>query len=157
MPTCKKCGAYYSEVSCPFCTPDDSPESPVTTINVEESKPIRIIDPLDLIESVEKANEELENLGVEKEKEIRNLNEKITNRKKIEEELQKELDDINNQVSQIEDTFKNQKEKQKQLIAEKENIQQELKDLKMNLAKIEENIANKEAEVAELKTMLGVW
>ena len=46
MPTCTKCGAYYSEGSCPFCTPDDSEDSPVTTVQSEESRSVRIIDPI---------------------------------------------------------------------------------------------------------------
>jgi hypothetical protein len=60
MPICSKCGSYFSEGSCPHCTPDDSPDSPVKTIEAEETNHIRIIDPLELIESIEENENKFE-------------------------------------------------------------------------------------------------
>ena len=84
MPTCQKCGSYYSEKSCPFCTPDDSPESPVVTIEKEESKAVRIIDPIDLIESIENTESQINELQEEKELEIQGLTEEINKHEEIE-------------------------------------------------------------------------
>ena len=77
MPICSKCGSYYSEVSCPHCTPDDSPKSPVTTVHIEEKNSVRLIDPIDLLDSIEKAEKDLQILEDEKLAEIKKLESKI--------------------------------------------------------------------------------
>lgn len=155
MATCQKCGAYFSEKSCPFCTPDDSPLSPVTTIEKEEAKAVRIIDPLELIESIEDQEIKIKRLQEENDLEIQKLTENVTAQEEIEGNLKRELDEINSQVSEIEVTLKNKQEEKQNLIQENENIEQEIERQKSELLKIEENISTKETEVAKLKEELG--
>ena len=87
MPICNKCGCYFSEKSCPFCTPDDSPESPVSTIEVETNKTVRIIDPLTLIESIEEVEKQINSLKESKEVELEKLREETKNQHRFERKL----------------------------------------------------------------------
>ncbi|UCG89637.1 MAG: hypothetical protein JSU57_03955 [Candidatus Heimdallarchaeota archaeon] len=156
MPTCQKCGAYYSEVSCPFCTPDDSPESPVTTIKAEESKSVRIIDPLELIESIEDIQGQLKTIQEEKELEIQKLTEDLAKQEEIDKKAKIELDELNSQVNELEASLKNQQERRQQLIQEKEKMEQEIEDLKRKFSGLKAEVSTREAEVSKLKEELGV-
>ncbi len=156
MPTCQKCGAYYSEISCPFCTPDDSPESPVTTIKAEESRSVRIIDPLELIESIDDVEGQINKLQEEKELEIQNLTEDLAKQEEIEKKAKIELDELNSQVNELESSLKDQQERRQQLIQEKEKMEQEIEDLKTKFSGLKAEVSAREAETSKLKEELGV-
>lgn len=156
MPTCQKCGSYYSEKSCPFCTPDDSPQSPVSTIKVEESKSVRIIDPMELIESIENIQGQINNLQEEKELNIQKLAEDLAKQEEIEKKVKAELDGIVSQVTELESSVKKPQEKRQQLIQEKQKVEQEIENLQIKLSELRESASAKEAEASKLKEELGV-
>ena len=155
MPTCQKCGCYYSEKSCPFCTPDDSPESPVITIEKEESKAVRIIDPLDLIEFIEKTESQIKQLQEEKELEIQGLTEEINKQEENERKLKTELDRLNAEVTELENSLKNEQEKRHDLVQGKVPAEQEIESLKSKLSMLESDISSRKAEISQLKEQLG--
>lgn len=155
MPTCQECGAYFSEGTCPFCTPEDSPASPVTTTIVEERKTVLIMDPLELLESIEKVEIQLKNLEEEKDREIQRLTEEVATQEDRENELTSELEGINSQVSDLEGSLKEQQEKRHEVIQGKEKADQEIETLTTKVAKLEENVSTRAVEIAKLKTELG--
>lgn len=155
MAICKKCGCYYSEKSCPFCTPDDSPESPVITIEKEESKAVRIIDPLDLLESIENTDSLIKKLQEEKELEIQGLTKEINKQEEIEQKLGTELDTMNNEVPELENSLKNKQEERHNLVQRKVSVEQEIESLKSKLSLSEADISSRKAEISQLKEQLG--
>ncbi|MHA1206002.1 MAG: hypothetical protein ACTSSO_00360, partial [Candidatus Hodarchaeales archaeon] len=120
MPICSKCGSYYSEVSCPNCTPDDSPKSPVTTVHVEEKSSIRIIDPIELLDSIEKADMDLSKLEDEKSIEIEKLESQIKDLGLKGEEIQAEMGQVEAQIPELQQTLQ---EKSKEKVNELSNNQ----------------------------------
>lgn len=156
MPICQKCGSYYSEKSCPFCTPDDSPQSPVTTIKVEESKSVRIIDPMELIESIENIEGQINKLQEEKELDIQKLTEDVAKQEEIEREVKAELDGIVSRVTELGSSVKNQQERRQQITQEKQKVEQEIENLQTKLSELRESASAKEAEASRLKEELGV-
>ncbi|MFX1504923.1 MAG: coiled-coil domain-containing protein [Promethearchaeota archaeon] len=155
MPICQKCGSYFSEKSCPFCTPDDSPESPVSTIEKEESKAIRIIDPIDLIESIENTESQIKQLQEKKELEIQGLTEEVDKKTKIERKLKTELDTLDSELSQLEGSFKNKREDKQNLLRGKFPLEEEIESLKSKLAILEADISSRKTEISQLKEQLG--
>lgn len=155
MPICQKCGCYYSEKSCPFCTPDDSPESPVTTIEKEESKAIRIIDPLDLIDSIENTESQIKQLQEDKELEIQGLTEEIKKQEEFDRKIKAELDTLNAEVSEFENSLKSKQEERQNLVQGKDPIEQEIQSLQSKLSSLEADISSRKAEISQLKEQLG--
>jgi chromosome segregation ATPase len=155
MPICSKCGCYFSEKSCPFCTPDDSPDSPVSTIEVETSKPVRIIDPSKLIDSIEEAEGEITSLKDSKEKEIEQLREEMRNQEELELKIKTELEELDSQLSELQSSIKEMQEKKDNLIQGKTELEQEVKDLKSKLSELNGQVLSKVSEISQLKAELG--
>ena len=155
MPICQKCGSYFSEKSCPFCTPDDSPESPVSTIEKEESKAIRIIDPIDLIESIENTELQIKQLREEKELEIQGLTEQVEKNDEIERKLKTELDVMDSEISRLEASSKSKQEENQTLLQGKSPLEEEINTLKSKLTTLEADISSRKTEISQLKEQLG--
>jgi len=154
MPICQRCGSYFSEKSC-TCTPEDSEESPVTSVKPQETSTIRIIDPLKLLDSIENTEENLRKLEEEKGEEVQNLTNEITQKEGKESELQKEVDKLNSQMSELDQKLKNQQEEKVRLNQENDTLEQEIETLKAKISNLSENISAKEAEISNLKETLG--
>ncbi len=155
MPICSKCGSYFSEKSCPLCTPDDSPDSPVSTIEVETSKPVRIIDPSKLIDSIEEAEKEIKSLKETKEKEIEQLKEEIENQEELQHKIKDELDRLNSQISELQSSVDEKQEKKENLDQAKRELEKETKDLKSRLSELNDHVLSKVSEISQLKAELG--
>lgn len=156
LPICSKCGSYFSETSCPLCTPDDSPKSPVSTIHTEEKESIRIIDPLKLLESIEQIEKEFVLLVEEKEEEIKNLEGQILENRKKEDSLKGEINSISMELSQSEKS-QEAKLQDKSAILNKQNvIIEQINSLKTKILSLETEIDQIKKENSELKFSLGV-
>lgn len=155
MPICQKCGAYYSEISCPFCTPDDSPDSPVSTIEKEESKTVRIIDPLELVESIEDIESQIKKLSEEKQLEIQKLTEDVAKQEETERKIKPELDGLNSAVLELEGSQKEKQEELQRLTQGNKEITEEIESLKSKFSKLKGELSSKEAEISQLKEELG--
>ncbi len=154
MPICQRCGSYYSEKSC-TCTPEESEESPVSSVKPQETSTVRIIDPLKLLDSIEETEINLTKLEEEKGQEVQKLTNEITQNEEKESELQNKVDNLNSQMSESEQKVKNQQEKKFRLNQEKEKIVQEIETLKAKFIELSDIIAAKEAEITNLKANLG--
>lgn len=154
MPICQRCGSYYSEKSC-TCTPEESEDSPVTSVKPQETSTVRIVDPLELLDSIEETEEKLAKLEEEKGPEAQKLTDEITQSEEKENELQKEVDNLNSQMSEIDQKVKNQQEEKIRLNQEKEKVEQEIETLKAKFSELSDKISAKKAEVNNLKASLG--
>ncbi|MHA1512632.1 MAG: hypothetical protein ACTSRJ_01030 [Candidatus Hodarchaeales archaeon] len=155
MPICSKCGSYYSEVSCPNCTPDDSPKSPVTTVHVEEKSSIRIIDPIELLDSIEKADMDLSKLEDEKSIEIEKLESQIKDLGLKGEEIQAEMGQVEAQIPELQQTLQ---EKSKEKVNELSNNQfllEETNSLKARVLTIETEKISLETKLKDLRENIG--
>lgn len=156
MPICNKCGCYFSEKSCPFCTPDDSPDSPVSTIEVEANKTVRIIDPLTLIESIEEVEKQTNSLKESKEAELEKLRGKMKDQKETESRITAELEELESEIVEMQSTIKEKQEKKENLLLRKTRLEKETNDPKSKLPSLKNQIVSKENEISQLKTELGV-
>ncbi|MHA1444772.1 MAG: hypothetical protein ACTSR4_08505 [Candidatus Hodarchaeales archaeon] len=155
MPICSKCGSYYSEVSCPNCTPDDSPKSPVTTVHVEEKSSIRIIDPIELLDSIDKADMDLSKLEDEKSIEIEKLESQIKDLGLKGEEIQSEMGQVEAQIPELQQTLQ---EKSKEKVNELSNNQfllEETNSLKARVLTIEAEKISLETKLKDLRENIG--
>lgn len=139
MPICSKCGSYFSEGSCPHCTPEDSPDSPVKTIEIEKSKNVRIIDPLELLDSIEKGEKELEVFSTEKEFEMKNISEELAGLEETERKLKTEIDSLKTQVSDLESRVKLNESMKNELKQNQQLLRQEIESLRTR----KEELSNK--------------
>jgi chromosome segregation ATPase len=156
LPICSKCGSYFSEASCTFCTPDDSPKSPVSTINVEEKSSVRLIDPIELLDSIEKTELDLVELDELKTAEIKELETEISTLQEKEKESLLNLESLKSQVSQLEASLKEKEEEKSGLTGDNQSLLEETNALKARILSLETNKATLNEEVNELKNTLGV-
>ena len=156
VPICSKCGSYFSETSCPLCTPDDSPKSPVSTIHTEEKESIRIIDPLQLLESIEQVERDFVILEEEKEKEIKNLEDQILENRKKEDSLKGEINDISTEIAQSEKLQETKFKDKSAILQEQNDVIEEINSLKTKVLSLETEIDQIEKEISEMKISLGV-
>ncbi|MHA1976315.1 MAG: hypothetical protein ACW98F_16585 [Candidatus Hodarchaeales archaeon] len=156
MPICSKCGSYFSEASCTFCTPDDSPKSPVSTVNVEEKSSVRLIDPMELLDSIEKAEVDFNRLKEEKSGEIKEVETEISALQEKEKDLLLEIEPLKSQISQLESSLKEKEQEITVLTGDSQSLLEETNALKARILSLETNKARLTEEVSELKTTLGV-
>ncbi len=140
MPICSKCGSYFSESSCPHCTPEDSPNSPVRTIEIEKSKNVRIIDPLELLDSIEKGENELKILSAEKESELKNIGGELTNLEETEQKLRTEVDSLKTKVSDLESRVKLNESMKNELKQNQQLLRQEIESLRSRKEELQEKL-----------------
>ncbi len=155
-PICEKCGSYYSEISCPFCTPDDSPDSPVRTIEVKEKKTVRMVDPIELIEALDDLKEKIQTLTEVSEAEIKNITEHVTEREEVRKQTKKELSLSDSKISELTIALQTQQEEKQGATVEKHKIEQEIKVLNQKINSLEQIITDKERELSNLKSEVGV-
>ena len=140
MPICAKCGSYFSEGSCPHCTPEDSPDSPVKTIEIEKAKEVRIIDPLELLDSIEKGEKELTVLSAEKELELKKLSGELASLEESEQKLKAEIDILKTQVTEMESQVKLNESMKNELKQNQQLFRQEIETLKSRKDELREKI-----------------
>jgi chromosome segregation ATPase len=155
MPICSKCGSYFSEVSCPNCTPDDSPKSPVTTVHVEEKNSIRIIDPIELLDSIEKAEMDLAKLEDEKSAEIKKLESQIKELGVKEQEIQSEMDLLLSQVPELQLSIKEKNKEKANVLSENQILLEETNSLKARVLTMETKKMSIETKLKELRENIG--
>ncbi|MHA2173725.1 MAG: hypothetical protein ACXAB2_09130 [Candidatus Hodarchaeales archaeon] len=154
MPICSKCGSYFSETSCPLCTPDDSPKSPVSTVHAEEKESIRIIDPLKLVESIEQIETEFVILEEEKDKEIMNLEEQILENRRKEASLKGEINDISVKLSESEKSREARLQDKSTILNKHNVIVEEINSLKAKILNLETEIDQIERENKDITISL---
>ncbi|MHA2052516.1 MAG: hypothetical protein ACW99F_02860 [Candidatus Hodarchaeales archaeon] len=154
MPICSKCGSYFSETSCPLCTPDDSPKSPVSTVHAEEKESIRIIDPLKLVESIEQIETEFVILEEEKDKEIMNLEEQILENRRKEASLKGEINDISVKLSESEKSREARLQDKSAILNKHNVIVEEINSLKAKILNLETEIDQIERENKDITISL---
>ncbi|MHA1941827.1 MAG: hypothetical protein ACW97P_08880 [Candidatus Hodarchaeales archaeon] len=154
MPICSKCGSYFSETSCPICTPDDSPKSPVSTVHAEEKESIRIIDPLKLVESIEQIETEFVILEEEKDKEIMNLEEQILENRRKEASLKGEINDISVKLSESEKSREARLQDKSAILNKHNVIVEEINSLKAKILNLETEIDQIERENKDITISL---
>ena len=155
MPICSKCGSYYSEISCPNCTPDDSPKSPVSTIHIEEENSIRIIDPIELLDSIEKAEVDLEKLEDEKSREVEKLESKIKELGVKEGEKQTEIEKLQTQITELKQTLEEKHNQKAEAINNNQLLLEETNSLKARVLTLETEKMSLETKVKDLRTNIG--
>jgi chromosome segregation ATPase len=154
LPICSKCGSYFSETSCPLCTPDDSPKSPVSTVHAEEKESIRIIDPLKLVESIEQIETEFVILEEEKDKEIMNLEEQILENRRKEASLKGEINDISVKLSESEKSREARLQDKSTILNKHNVIVEEINSLKAKILNLETEIDQIERENKDITISL---
>jgi chromosome segregation ATPase len=154
LPICSKCGSYFSETSCPLCTPDDSPKSPVSTVHAEEKESIRIIDPLKLVESIEQIETEFVILEEEKDKEIMNLEEQILENRRKEASLKGEINDISVKLSESEKSREARLQDKSAILNKHNVIVEEINSLKAKILNLETEIDQIERENKDITISL---
>jgi chromosome segregation ATPase len=154
LPICSKCGSYFSETSCPICTPDDSPKSPVSTVHAEEKESIRIIDPLKLVESIEQIETEFVILEEEKDKEIMNLEEQILENRRKEASLKGEINDISVKLSESEKSREARLQDKSAILNKHNVIVEEINSLKAKILNLETEIDQIERENKDITISL---
>jgi len=155
MPICSKCRSYYSEVSCPHCTPDDSPKSPVTTVHVEEKNSIRIIDPIELLDSIEKAEMDLATLEDEKSIEIKKLESQIEELGLKCEEKQLEMDKLEAQIPELQQSLQEKNEEKANELSNNQFLLEETNSLKARVLTLETEKISLETELKNLREEIG--
>ena len=155
MPICSKCGSYYSEVSCPNCTPDDSPKSPVTTVHVEEKNSIRIIDPIELLDSIEKADMDLAKLDDEKSTEIKKLESQIKDLGLKEEEIQSEMGQVEAQIPELQQTLQERSKEKVNELSNNQLLLEETNSLKARILTFETEKISLETKLKDLRENIG--
>ena len=155
MPICSKCGSYYSEVSCPNCTPDDSPKSPVTTVHIEEKNSIRIIDPIELLDSIEKAELDLVKLDEEKSTEIKELESKIKELGIKEEEIQSEMERLEAQISELQQSLEVKNSQKSDILNNNQLLLEETNSLKARVLTLETEKMSLETKLKDLRENKG--
>ena len=155
MPICSKCGSYYSEVSCPNCTPDDSPKSPVTTVHVEETNSIRIIDPIELLDSIEKADMDLSKLEDEKSLEIKKLESQIEDLGLKGEEIQSEMGQVEAQIPELQQTLQEISKEKVNELSNNQLLLEETNSLKARVLSIETEKMSLETKLKDLRENIG--
>ena len=156
MPICSKCGSYFSEASCTFCTPDDSPKSPVSTVNVKEKSSVRLIDPIELLDSIEKAEVNLNELKAVKTAEISEVETEISALQEKEKELLLEMEPLKSQISKLESSLKEKEDEIQVLTGDNQSLLEETNALKARILSLETNKAALTEEANALKITLGV-
>ncbi len=155
MPICSKCGSYYSEVSCPNCTPDDSPKSPVTTVHVEEKNSIRIIDPIELLDSIEKAEMDLAKLEEEKSTEIKELESKIKDLGFKEEEIQSEMEQLEDQITEFQLSVDAKNKQKSEILSNNQLLLEDTNSLKARVLTLETEKMSLETKLKDLREKKG--
>lgn len=156
MPICSKCGSYFSEASCTFCTPDDSPKSPVSTVNVKEKSSVRLIDPIELLDSIEKAEVNLNELKAVKTAEISEVETEISALQEKEKELLLEMEPLKSQISKLESSLKEKEDEIQVLTGDNQSLLEETNALKARILSLETNKAALTEEANALKITFGV-
>ena len=155
MPICSKCGSYYSEVSCPNCTPDDSPKSPVSTVHVEEKNSIRIIDPIELLDSIEKAEMDLAKLEDEKSIEITKLESQIKELGLKREEIQSEMEKLEAQIPELQQLLQEKNTEKANELGNNQSLLEETNSLKARILTIETEKLSLESKLKDLRENIG--
>jgi len=155
MPICSKCGSYYSEVSCPNCTPDDSPKSPVSTVHVEEKNSIRIIDPIELLDSIEKAEMDLAKLEDEKSIEITKLESQIKELGLKREEIQSEMEKLEAQIPELQQLLQEKNTEKANELGKNQSLLEETNSLKARILTIETEKLSLESKLKDLRENIG--
>lgn len=155
MPICSKCGSYYSEVSCPNCTPDDSPKSPVTTVHLEEKNSVRIIDPIELLDSIEKAEMDLAKLENKKSIEIKKLESQIKELGLKGEEIQSEMDQLENQIPELQQSIQEKNNEKANVLGRNQLLLEETNSLKARVLTIETEKTSLETKLKDLREKKG--
>ena len=155
MPICSKCGSYYSEVSCPNCTPDDSPKSPVTTVHVEEKNSVRIIDPIELLDSIEKAQMDLAKLEDKKSIEIKKLESQIKELGLKGEEKQSEMEQLESQIPELQQSIQEKNNEKASVLGRNQLLLEETNSLKARVLTIETEKVSLETKLKDLREKKG--
>jgi len=155
MPICSKCRSYYSEVSCPNCTPDDSPKSPVTTVHIEEKNSIRIIDPIELLDSIEKAEMDLATLEDEKSIEIKKLESQIEELGLKCEEKQSEMDKLEAQIPELQQSLQEKNKEKANELSNNQLLLEETNSQKARVLTLETEKISLETELKNLREEIG--
>ena len=155
-PICGKCGSYYSEISCPFCTPDDSPDSPVKTIEVTEKKTVRMIDPIELLEALDEIKAKIQTLTEESDAKIKNLTAEITKREEVKNGTKNELSLSEFRINELKTAIHGNQEEKQGSTVEKHKVEQEIKILNEKINALEQIVTEKEQELSNLKNEVGV-
>ncbi len=155
MPICSKCGSYYSEVSCPNCTPDDSPKSPVTTVHVEGKNSIRIIDPIELLDSIEKAEMDLAKLEDENSIDIQKLESQIKELGLKGEEIQSEMEQLEAQIPELQQSLQEKNKEKASELSNNQLLLEETNSLKARVLTIETEKISLETKLKDLRENIG--
>ncbi|MCK4847741.1 MAG: hypothetical protein KAT16_01815 [Candidatus Heimdallarchaeota archaeon] len=155
MPICSKCGCYYSEVSCPNCTPDDSPKSPVTTVHLEEKNSVRIIDPIELLDSIEKAEMDLAKLENKKSIEIKKLESQIKELGLKGEEIQSEMEQLESQIPELQQSIQEKNNEKANVLGRNQLLLEDTNSLKARVLTIETEKTSLETKLKDLREKKG--